>query len=205
MGYGEAEVKTPLVIAAPSSVPPIFEGTSAFELADSVPGTARTRNRRGWIGLAAIAVLGLIALGTLSGFLYAAVAQRDSARHQLAARKAADLYLDMYVFNNGRVMTEYENAVVCDTYAACRTAAEDLASSIKAFQRARSSAVVPSEFAKADSQIGDALSAALVGDQELLSGMDAGDVAKIKEGSTNVDKAILNLAKAEMALAGTTS
>jgi len=195
-------VKTPLAIAAPSSVPPIFEGTSAFELADSVPGTARSRNRRGWIALAAIAVLGLIAFGTLSGFLYAAVAERDSARHQLAARKAADLYVDMYVLNNGRVMTEYENAVVCETYAACRSAAEDLATSIEAFQRARSSAVVPAGFAKADSQIGGALGAALMGDRELIAGMDAGDVAKIKEGSTKVDKAMLSLAKAESALAG---
>lgn len=177
--------------------------------------SAGTRKSSRWIVPAAIAIVGLIASGTLGGFLYATIGQRDAARHQLAstqatladtdkqlaARKATDAYLDMYVVNSGRVMTEYQNAVACDSYVTCRTAAQDLVSALKAFQTARSSIVVPSALANADSQIGDALSAAIAGGHEWITGMDTNDMAKIKDGGKKVDDAMLSLAKAESALA----
>ena len=71
---------------------------------------------------------------------------------------------------------------------------------MQAFQADRKAANVPSSLSASDSSLGDALSAAIAGDQELITGMDNGDVSKIDEGGTKVDAAMLNMAKAETAL-----
>jgi hypothetical protein len=192
-------------------VPPWLEQPAAVQ--------APARKRRGWLVSASIAVVGIIASGTLGAFLYTTTQQRDAARHQLAltqstladtnqqlaARKAIDTYLNLYVSNSGRVTTEYENTIACDSYVTCRTAAQDLVTAMKAFQAARARATVPSALANADSQIGDALSAAIAGDQELITGMDTNDLAKIKDGGKKVDDAMLSFAKAESALASSLS
>jgi hypothetical protein len=200
---------------APQQVPPWHEQPVAFEPRAQAPA----RKRRGRLVSAGIALVGLIASGTLGGFLYTTIQQRDAARHQLAltqsnlantdqqlaARKATDVYLNLYVLNSGRVMTEYENTVACDSYVTCRTAAQDLLTAMKAFQSARAGITVPSALANADSQVGDALSAAIAGNQELITGMDTDDVAKIKEGGKKVDQAMLSFAKATSALASSLS
>jgi hypothetical protein len=208
----------PLIVVPPAYeapalpvVPPWLEQPAAVQ--------APARKRRGWLVSASIAVVGIIASGTLGAFLYTTTQQRDAARHQLAltqstladtnqqlaARKAIDTYLNLYVSNSGRVTTEYENTIACDSYVTCRTAAQDLVTAMKAFQAARARATVPSALANADSQIGDALSAAIAGDQELITGMDTNDLAKIKDGGKKVDDAMLSFAKAESALASSLS
>lgn len=232
----QAEVSAAAAIATPPAVasvtPPVFEVASPY--AAPAPPAARwdaqlipaqtqvappARRRPRWIVPAAIAIVGLIASGTLGGFLYQTIGQRDAARHQqaatqatltdtqqqLAARKATDAYVDMYVKNSGLVTTEYQNVVLCDSYVSCRTAAQDALTDMKAFQAARSSVPVPSALANADSQIGDALSAAIAADQELISGMDTNDMPKVKEGFAKFDAAMLSFAKAETALSAAIS
>ncbi|HYT13983.1 MAG TPA: hypothetical protein VEL12_14450 [Candidatus Nitrosopolaris sp.] len=224
----EGEVHAPLTMVAPSPAPPVFAVAPAYEQpppaapawqsTPQAPGAtwspAPARKRSRWIFSAAIAVVGLIASGTLGYFLYTTTGQRDAARHQLAstqatladtdkqlaARKATAAYVDMYVQNSGRVTTDYENVVACNSYVTCRTSAQDALTDLKTFQSARSSSVVPSALTSADSQIGDALSAALAADQELITGMDTDDNAKVKEGFKKLDQAMLSFAKAQAAL-----
>src|SRR6266852_6028931 len=161
----EGEVHAPLTMVAPSPAPPVFAvapayeppppAASAWQSAPQAPGAtwspAPARKRSGWIVPAAIAVVGLIASGTLGYFLYTTTGQRDTARHQLAstqatladtekqlaARKATDAYLGVYLTNSGRVMTEYQNVVACDTYATCRTSSQEALTDMKSFQTAR--------------------------------------------------------------------
>ncbi len=222
----QAEVAAPVAVATPPmplpflNIAPAFEPPAAPQAppweAQVVAVPARARKRRGWIVPAAIAAVGLIASGTLGYFLYTTTVQREAARHQLAAaqatlkdtqgqlaaRKATDAYLEMYESNSGRVMTEYENVVACNSYATCRAAAQDLLTDLRAFQAARSGLAVPSALASADSEVGDALSAAIAADQELISGMDTNDDAKIKDGFAKLPAAMLSFAKAEVVLAG---
>src|SRR4029077_19197490 len=135
----DAGVSTPLAMVAPSPAPPVFAVAPAHEPPpppaaapwQSAPvATAPARKSRGWIAPAALAVVGLIASGTLGYFLYTTTGQRDTARHQLAstqatladtdkqlaARKATAAYVDMYVQNSGKVTTDYENVVACSSY-----------------------------------------------------------------------------------------
>jgi hypothetical protein len=183
-------------------------------LAAPAPAPAR-RGRPRWIVPTGIAVIGLILAGTLGGFLYTTIGQRDSARHQLAStqvtltdtekqlavRQATDAYVKLYVLNSGKVTTEYENVVACDSYITCRMSAQDLLANMKAFQAARSGAVVPPALVNADTLLGDSLSAAMAADQELIVGMDINDDVKIKEGFKKLDAAMLSFAKAESAIA----
>ena len=71
---------------------------------------------------------------------------------------------------------------------------------MQTFQADRASATVPRSLANSDSMLGDALSAAIAGDQEFITGVDNNDNAKIKEGGSKVDAAMLSIAKAESAL-----
>ena len=199
-------IESPAVVAEPSSVEPI--------------GPTPLRQPR-WVLPAAIAAAGLIASGTLGYFVYATTVQRDAARHQLAATQAtlattkADLsaaqsdaaarkvtadYASLFVASDGAVQTDYQNTILCNSYSQCRTAAQQLLTDLQAFQAARSSAQVPSALSNADGILGDALSAAIAGTQEFITGMDNGDRAKIKDGGDKVDAALLNVAKAQSAL-----
>src|SRR5947209_5146082 len=186
----DAGVNAPLAMVAPSPAPPIFAVAPAYEppappaaapwqSASIAPGAtwspSPARKSRGWIVPAAIAVVGLIASGTLGYLLYTTTGERDSTRHQLAstqatladtdkqlaARKATAAYVDMYVQNSGKVTTDYENVVACSSCITCRATVQDALTDMKAFQSARSSSAVPSALASADSQIGDALSAGI--------------------------------------------
>ena len=48
----------------------------------------RTHRRRGWVLPVATGAVGVIASGTLAGFLLSTIGQRDNAQHQLAAAQA---------------------------------------------------------------------------------------------------------------------
>lgn len=196
----------PAPLAEPSSVQPI--------------GPTPQR-RPAWMLPAAIAVVGLVASGTLGYFFYATTVQRDTARHELAAtqatlastkadlsaaqsdaatRKATADYVSLFVANDGAVQTDYQDVILCNTYSQCRTASQQMLTDLQAFQAARSSAQVPAALSNADGMLGDALSAAIAGAQEFITGIDNGDTAKIKDGGARVDAALLSVAKAQAAL-----
>lgn len=223
---GDGEVRTTVATAEPApmvAVPPAYElppppqrpPWEAQVMAPPIQAPAERRGRPRWIVPTGIAIIGLIVAGTLSGFLYTTSGQRDAARHQLAstqatltdtekqlaARQATDAYVRLYVLNSGKVTTDYENVTACDSYVTCRTSAQDVITDIKAFQAARSGAAVPPALANADTLLGNSLSAAMAADQELITGMDTNDDAKIKEGFKKLDAAMLSFAKAESAIA----
>src|SRR5260370_4851075 len=125
---------------------------------------ASPRRRPRWIVPTGIAIIGLIAAGTLGGFLYTTIGQRDTARHQLAstqatltdtqkrlaARQATDAYVKLYVVNSENVTTDYGYEIVCHSYLTCRTSAQDMLTDMKAFQAAPSRRVDPPSPANAD-------------------------------------------------------
>jgi hypothetical protein len=201
---------------------PIGPTPSAAESLESQPAAATTRKARPrWVVPASIAAVALLASGTLGYFLYATSVQRDTARHLLAATQAtlattkaqlsaaqADAavkketadYVSLFVANDGAVQTDYENIIACNTYSECRTAAQQLLTDLQAFQQARSSAQVPAPLSTTDGMLGDSLSAGIAGTQEFITGMDNNDTAKIKDGGSKVDAAMLNMAKTQTAL-----
>ncbi len=211
-GNGHLEEVAPLPEPAPEA--PAAQASIASE-------TPARRARPAWMVPAAIASVGIIVSGTLGFLLYSTLQQRDALHSQLvatkttltstqgqltaaqadaASRKVTADYVALYVADEGKVLTDYENAIACSGYSSCRTVAQQFMTDMQTFQADRKSANVPASLSASDSSLGDALSAAIAGDQELITGMDNGDVPKIDEGGTKVDAAMLNMAKAEAAL-----
>jgi hypothetical protein len=193
---------------------------SETALAAAAPVTAK-KSRPAWILPTAIAAVGLIASGTLGYFFYTTVQQRDTLHQQLVATKAtlasaqSDLadaksqaasrkvtadYAAMYVADNGKVKTDYNGVVACNSYSTCRTVAQQLLTDMQQFQADRKSATIPIALTSTDSSLGDALSAGIAADQEFIAGMDNNDDAKIKEGFNKVVAAMLNVGKAQVEL-----
>lgn len=181
----------------------------------------RTHRRRGWVLPVAIGAAALIASGTLAGFLWSTIGQRDTARHQLAAtqatlttareqltaahadaatRKVTSDYVTLVAVDSGRVMTGYETMVACTSYSSCRTVAQQTLSDLQAFQTQRAAASVPPALSDADGQLRDGLSAAIAALEEFITGADNDDVSKIKDGAKKLDAAFLTIGKAEAAL-----
>ena len=228
---GDGEVTTAVAVAEPAApmvaVQPAYElppppqtppwGAQVAVAPAQAPAAPRKRPR--WIVPTGIAVIGLIVAGTLGGFLYTTIGQRDAARSQLAstqatltdtqkqlaARKATDTYVNLYVLNSGRVETDYLSLYACGSYTSCRSMAQDALTDMKAFQSARAGVTVPSALASADSQLGDALSAAIAADQGVINAMDAGDRTKLDAAYSKLDAAMLSFAKAESAIAAVLS
>ena len=179
------------------------------------PEVKAKRNRPSWLASASVGVVALVATGALGYTVYATSRQRDAtqvhldatqttltaARSDAATRKVTADYVALYIADSGKVHSDYQNEITCDTYSQCRTVAQQLLSDLQTFQADRKSATVPSYLAGADAELGDALSAAIAGDQEFIVGMDDGDVGKMKDGGAKVDAAMLNIAKAQVALA----
>src|SRR5258708_12722456 len=169
-GGSDAELRTTVAVAEPATLAAV---QPAYELPPPpqarpwgaqvavAPAQAPARRRPRWIVPTGIAIIGLIAAGSVGGFLYTTIGQRDTARHQLAstqatltdtqkqlaARSATDAYVKLYVVNSGKVTTDYGYVIVCDSYLTCRTSAQDMLTDMKAFQAARSSAVLPAPLA----------------------------------------------------------
>ena len=85
-------------------------------------------------------------------------------------------------------------------FSQCRTAAQDLAGDLQKFQADRAKVTVPDALSNSDLMLGNALSAAMAADQELISGMDTGNRVKIRDGYYRLVAAMLSIAKAEAAL-----
>lgn len=181
----------------------------------------RAGRQRRWLLPVAIGAAGVVASGTLGGFLVSTVGQRDAARHQLAAsqttltatrtqlatahadaatRKVTSDYVALVAVDGGRAIADYGTLAVCNSYSACRTAAQQTLTDLQAFQAQRAAATVPQALANADGQLRDGLSAAIAAVQELITGADNGDIAKVKDGGHKLDAALLAIGKAQAAL-----
>ena len=183
---------------------------------------AKTRRARPpWMATASLGAVALIASGTLGYVAYAASQQRDglyarlvttsatlaATQDQLSAAQAdartkkitAD-YVAMYSADSGRVQADYQTLNLCDSFSTCRTGSQQLLGDLQKFQADRNSATVPSGLSSSDASLGDALSAAIAADEEIISGMDSGDVNKFKDGFKKLDQAMLSVDKAEASL-----
>lgn len=204
---------------APSEevVAPTAQEGGAPEAAASSP----RRVRPAWFATAIVGAAALLASGALGYDAYAASRQRDdlygrlvstsatlaSTQNQLSAAQAdarskkvtAD-YVSMYVADVGRVDTDYQALATCDSFGSCRTDSQQLLEDLQRFQSDRQAATVPGAVSASDASLGDALSAAIAADEELISGMDAGDVDKFQDGFHKLDAAMLNVGKAEASL-----
>ena len=179
------------------------------------------RPRPPWLASASVGAVALIASGALGYVAYAASQQRDglharlvtttatlvATQDQLSAAQAdartkkvtAD-YVAMYVANAGKVETDYSNLNACSTFSTCRTSSQQLLNDLQRFQTGRGQVTVPGAVAASDASLGDALSAAIAADQEIIDGMDTDSVNKFKDGFHKLDAAMLNVAKAEASL-----
>ncbi|HEV2218244.1 MAG TPA: hypothetical protein VGV88_11815 [Candidatus Dormibacteraeota bacterium] len=203
-------------VVTPELVPP--EAPAAVELppppAAAPAAPAAKRRRPGWIVPTAIAVVGLLASGTLGYLFYSTNTKLDMTKQSLAATKdqltalqadaaqkkqVAD-YMTMYTVDSGAVRTDYSQVVLCSTFGTCLIAAQDTLNDLQKFQTDRKAARVPSGLSSADSQLGDSLSAAIAAVQELISGMTSNDHTKADAGFNDLDSAMLGVAKAESAL-----
>jgi hypothetical protein len=185
----------------------------------------RTHRQRRWVLPVAIGAVALIASGTLAGFLWSTIGERDTARHQFAmtratltttgeqlstaradaaTRKVTSDYVTLVAVDSGRAMTDYGTMASCTSYSPCRTAAQQTLSDLQAFQTQRAAASVPPALSNADGELRDGLSAAIAALQEFITGADNDDVSKIKDGAHKLDAAFLTIGKAEAAL-GTAS
>ena len=173
------------------------------------------RSRPGWLASASVGVVALIATGTLGYTLYTTSQQKDATQRQLAAaqatltaahgdaakRKLTADYVALYTADSGKVQLDYQNFVACNNFGSCRTTSQDLLNDLQLFQSDRKTVEVPSDVAGVDADLGDALSAAIAATQQVISAMDSDDLNKFKDGERKVDAAMLNIAKAQVALA----
>ena len=210
------------IVALPLAEPEPVAIEASPQLQPVVEAAAGPRRPRpGWILPASIGAIGLIVAGALGFVLYTTMQQRDGLHAQLVATRTtlastqtkltaaqADAaqkevtadYVALYVADEGKVLSDYETVVACSGYSECRTSAQQFETDMQSFQSDRKSATVPAELQSQDSSVGDALSAAIAGDQELITGMDNNDEGKMTDGGKKVDAAMLNLAKAEAAM-----
>jgi hypothetical protein len=207
----------PAVVVAPAS-PEMQLSWGAFE---PVKAADHPRARRGWLGVLAVGVVGLVAACTLGYVLYATTGQRDAARREaastqaaltstqgtltsaqqdLAARNKITAYMAMYFVDSGRVHIDYQKLEACNSFGSCRTAAQSALTDMQTFQADRSSMTVPAALANSDGMLRDALSAAIGADQELISGMDNSNNHKFTDGWHKLSAALLSVAKAESVL-----
>lgn len=206
--------------ATPLAAPP-EQAAARVENRATENAPARARPRPRWVVPVTIAVVGLITCSALGYLLYSTSTRLDATRHQLvltqlsldstklnlaslqadaSSKKVVADYLSRYVADSGTVRTDYEEIVACQTYSACRTAAQQALTDMQAFQSDRQAAVVPTALTTSDGELGDSLSAGIAALQELINGMDNDNTTKIKDGFTKLDDAMLSMAKAEAAL-----
>jgi hypothetical protein len=220
---GQTGLGEPAAAAAPFAEPQ--QTLVARELTKA---SDRARSSRPWLAALTVGVIGTIVAGTLGYFLYVTTGQRDAARRQaastqatltstqatltsaqatlvttqqdLAARNATAAYASMYVTDSGRARIDYEKLVACNSFGSCRSAAQSELIDLQAFQSDRSAATVPPALANTDAALRSALSAAIAGDQQLISGFDTFSVSKVTAGLKKLNAAMLSTAKAEAVL-----
>ena len=112
------------------------------------PEVKAKRSRPSWLASASVGMVALVATGALGYTLYTTSRQRDAtqahlnatettlaaARSDAATRKVTADYVALYIADSGKVHSDYQNEVTCDTYSQCRTVAQQLLSDLQAFQ-----------------------------------------------------------------------
>lgn len=213
--------EAPVVVELPPAAEPT--PAPAVEAMPAAPPIAArpSRPRPRWLVPAAIAVVGLIASGSLGYLFYSTNTKLDATRQHLAAtqttlastklqlsnlqadaasKKTVADYMSMYTVDAGKVRVDYGQVVACNSFSTCRTSAQQTLNDLQAFQSDRQSATVPSALSASDGQLGDSLSAGIAAVQELISGMDNDNVKKIDDGFNKLNDSMLSMAKAESAL-----
>ena len=187
---------------------------------EPVAASAR-RARPPWLKTAVLGAAALLATGTLGyvantaaqqrnqafdafvstkATLVATDAQLNQAKQDAATKKVTADYVAMYVADSGRVQTDYQVAGACSNFSSCRTSTQQLLEDLQKFQSDRNAATVPGALSTSDASLGDALSAAIAADQEIISGMDSDSLTKFEDGFTKLNAAMLSVAKAEATL-----
>jgi len=185
------------------------------------PATPHRSSRPKWVVPVAIAAAGLIASSALGYLFYSTNNRLEATRHQLAVtqlnldgtskqlaaanadaatKKITADYMKLYTQDAGKVTSDYGQVVACNSYATCRFAAQQELTDMQQFQTDRQAANVPSKLSASDSALGDSLTAGIAALQELISGMDNDNAAKIKDGFNKLDSAMLSTFKAEASL-----
>jgi hypothetical protein len=210
-------------VAAPVEQPLVEAPLEAPLEAPPAPLAAPRRARPAWAATAALGVVALVAAGSLGYVAYAASQQRDAVQARLVtttatlvstqdqlssaqadarSKKVTADYVAMYVADEGRVETDYQVLGACNSFSACRTGSQQLLDDLQKFQSDRGGVTVPEALSSGDASLGDALSAAIAADQEIISGMDGGSVSKFKDGFNKLDAAMLSVGKAGASLGG---
>jgi hypothetical protein len=216
LAAAEVVEATPVVA---EMMPPIVETSPAPAQVPTEGKASRVRPK--WLASVAVGAVGLIASGALGYLAYATAQQRDGLHRQLvstaatlvstqgeltaaqadaATRKVTADYVATYIADAGKVQTDYQDVGACDSFSACRTSSQQMLQDLQSFQSDRKAAVVPASLSASDSSLGDALSAAIAADQEIISGMDSDNLNSFTDGLKKLDAAMLNVAKAEAAL-----
>jgi hypothetical protein len=188
------------------------------------PVVLKAKERRAkppWLKTAVLGAAALVATGTLGYVANTAAQQRNQAydafvstkatlvatdttltqaKQDAATKKVTADYVSMYVADTGRIETDYQVVSACDSFGSCRTGSQQLLEDLQKFQSDRSAATVPSGLSASDASMGDALSAAIAADEEIISGMDSDNINKFKDGFQKLDAAMLSVAKAEASL-----
>ena len=202
-------------------LPAVVPETAAAAPVEAVRAVNAKGTRPRWILPVAIAAVGLIASGALGYLFYSTNNKLEATRHQLAVtqlnldgtskqlaaanadaatKKITADYMKLYTQDAGKVTSDYGQVVACNSYATCRFAAQQELTDMQQFQTDRQAANVPSELSASDSALGDSLTAGIAAVQELISGMDNDNAAKIKDGFNKLDSAMLSTFKAEASL-----
>ena len=219
------EVETIVALPAPETpAQPILVEPAAEPVVETAPPQAKPKRARpAWMATASLGAVALIASGVLGYVAYATGQERDglharlvtttatlaSTQDQLTAaqadartKKVTAAYVAMYIADAGKVDTDYSNLRACSSFSTCRTSSQQLLDDLQRFQADRKAATVPSALSASDASLGDALSAAIAADSELIDGMDTDSESKIVDGFHKLNAAMLNVAKAEVALGG---
>jgi hypothetical protein len=176
---------------------------------------APKRSRPGWIAPAAIAVVGLIASGSLGYLLYSTSNKLDATRHDLTetqlkldsttrdleVEKAQAAYVQLYETDTGRLSTDYATVTECDSYSLCKSAAEAMLSDVQAFQEDHQTAKVPTAYANVDAMLGDSLTAEITALKALISAISTNDMDKVQNAYSDFNDATMTVFKTESSLA----
>ncbi len=213
--YPEPATPYPAPLYAPS-VPMVYA---------EAPAPARKKRSTGWILPVVIALIGLIASGSLGYLLYTTTNQRETALQNVAAtqasldklqskfdaqqadaasRKVVADYVFMVERNDARVRLDYHAMGACNSFGGCRIAVQNLYNDLQAWQSERSLAKTSPALVASDKMLADGLSAAIAGARQFISGMDTLNVKVVIAGGKKVDAAMFSISKAESAIGSVT-
>jgi len=215
----QAEPAFPAPSAPPVYAPPVY--APPFETVAAAPtpvAVAAKRGGRGWIVPAAIAVVGVIASGSLGYLLYSTNNRLEATRHSLtetqltldstkkdlaadlAAQKEQAAYVNLYETDLGRLSDDYTQLAGCDSFSLCKTATTTMLGDAESFQQDRQAAKVPAAYTNVDAMLGDGLTADIAALKELSAALSSKNSDRVQNGFSDVNDATLSIFKTEAAL-----